>query len=98
MTLTACKNEFTSSGLVSFILSSVDSEQGDQIGRIFAQWAIIYSGQFFSKITELAQKFVLPTFRHSIDYVLSFTKMGWATFWAIFFTNTDSERVSTRAH
>jgi hypothetical protein len=26
--------------------------QGDQIGRIFAYWAIVYFGQFFPKITE----------------------------------------------
>jgi hypothetical protein len=29
--------------------------QGDQICRIFANWAIVYMGQVFSKITKVAQ-------------------------------------------
>jgi hypothetical protein len=31
-------------------------EQGDQIGRISANWAIVFFGQFFLKITEVAQR------------------------------------------
>jgi hypothetical protein len=30
-------------------------EQGDQIGRIFANWAIVYLRQVFKKNTEVAQ-------------------------------------------
>jgi hypothetical protein len=29
------------------------------MGRIFAQWAIVYFGQFFQKIAEVAQNFGL---------------------------------------
>jgi hypothetical protein len=56
--------------------------QGDQIGRIFAQWAIVSFGQFFWKITELSH--ILCYFFLSINCVLNLTKMRWATFWAIF--------------
>jgi hypothetical protein len=60
------------------------ANQGDQIGRIFAHWAIVYFGRgFFSKITEEAQNF-RRLFIDSIDYVLILTIMVWATFWAIF--------------
>jgi hypothetical protein len=57
--------------------------QGDQIGRIFAQRAIGYYGQFFSENYRSGPHF-LSTFSKSNDYVLILTKMGWATFWAIF--------------
>jgi hypothetical protein len=33
-------------------------DQGDQIGQIFAQWAIVFFGHFL-KITEVAKNFVL---------------------------------------
>jgi hypothetical protein len=29
--------------------NKVDRNQGDQIGRIFAQWANVYFGQYFEK-------------------------------------------------
>jgi hypothetical protein len=39
---------------VSFQLST---DQGDQIGRFFASWAIIYFEQFYEKYQILAYKF-----------------------------------------
>jgi hypothetical protein len=34
----------------------VNNQQGDQIGRIFARWAIVYFGLFL-KVTEVAKHF-----------------------------------------
>jgi hypothetical protein len=50
----------------------VGSEQGDQIGRIFAQWTIVYFGQFFDNYKS-GQHFYASFFL-SIDYVLILTK------------------------
>jgi hypothetical protein len=36
----------------------LDSKQGDQNGRIFAQWVIVYSS-FFKKLTKVAHIFGL---------------------------------------
>jgi hypothetical protein len=58
------------------------SLQGDQIGRIFAKWDIIFFGQF-SKLTETAQIFGLLLFSEKNVY-LFWQKMGTAAFWAIF--------------
>jgi hypothetical protein len=57
--------------------------QGDQIGRIFAQWAIVYIGQFLKNYRSSAKFWA--SFFLSIDYVFIFTKkMGWAASWAKF--------------
>jgi hypothetical protein len=56
-------------------------DQGDQIGRIFAHWAIVFFGKF--KNYKVGQIF-WATFYHSKCFVLILTKMGWAKFWAIF--------------
>jgi hypothetical protein len=56
--------------------------QGDQIGRILAQWAVAYFWKFL-KIYRNSPQF-LATFYQSIDDVIYFhEKMVWATFWAI---------------
>jgi hypothetical protein len=55
--------------------------QGDQIGRIFTQWAIVYFGLLL--ITEVALNFG-QLFWYSNNFVLKVTKMSLATFWAIF--------------
>jgi hypothetical protein len=55
----------------------ISDKQGDQIGRIVVYWAIILSGQF------LSLNFWTTYFQNKIC-VLMLTKMGWATFWAIF--------------
>jgi hypothetical protein len=47
------------------------NEQGDQIGRIFAQWAIVYFWQFIN-ITEVGSPKEWPIF--SIEYALILTK------------------------
>jgi hypothetical protein len=56
--------------------------QGDQIGRIFAYWAIVYFGKF-DEIYRNSPNF-WANFFHDTSYVLNLTKNGWATFWAIF--------------
>jgi hypothetical protein len=58
-------------------------DQGDQIGRIFAQRAINYLHTLGSslKVTEIVKIF-RATF--STKIFISGTKMGRATFWAIF--------------
>jgi hypothetical protein len=51
-------------------------QQGDQIRRIFASWAIINFGQFFAEITEIAQilNYFFSTDIHM--YLLNLTKNG----------------------
>jgi hypothetical protein len=56
--------------------------QGDQIGRIFANLAIVYKGQL-SKIYKSSPK-ILATSSAEKSYVVILTKRGWAMFWAIF--------------
>jgi hypothetical protein len=51
--------------------------QGDQIGPIFTQVA-----HFFGNYRRSPK--ILVTFFHCNSYVLSLTKMDWATYWAIF--------------
>jgi hypothetical protein len=59
---------------------SVDrDEQGDQFGRIFVDT--------FFETYKSRQKF-LGTFFPSKSHALILTKMGWATFWVIFFINS----------
>jgi hypothetical protein len=51
--------------------------QGDQIGRFFACWGIVYFGNFF-------QANFLGNFFPRLKNLVCLTKIGWATFWAIF--------------
>jgi hypothetical protein len=55
--------------------------QGDQIGRIFAFWAIVYSGQVFenNKSSQIFGPFLSTAVMHTFLQV-----MGWATFWVTF--------------
>jgi hypothetical protein len=67
--------------------SSADANQGDQIGRMFVHWAIVFVGQFF-QITEGAQmhaQLFSPRKKPCINFE---KKLFWATFWAIFFTSS----------
>jgi hypothetical protein len=41
----------------------------------FAHWVIVYFGKFFK----------LQKYFHGYCYEIVLTKMGWATFWAIFY-------------
>jgi hypothetical protein len=49
-------------------------EQGDQIGRIFANWAIIFFGHFTENYRSSANS--TGTFYHTASYVLIWTKNG----------------------
>jgi hypothetical protein len=63
--------------------SSDNYSQGDQIGRIFAQRAIVYYGQVFDN--NIISPYFCALFLMSIDYVLLiFTKNGFDYVWAIF--------------
>jgi hypothetical protein len=55
--------------------------QGDQIGRIFAHWAL---WAVFLKLSEVAHIFVLLSSTVK-DFLFILAKMGLATFWVIFF-------------
>jgi hypothetical protein len=52
--------------------------QGDQIGRFFGYWAIVYIGKSFENHT-FSPKFRATVF-HGKIYVLILTKTGWAIF------------------
>jgi ATP-dependent Zn protease len=59
------------------------SQQGDQIGRFFAPWTIVYIlwAFFFLKITEGAQTFGVGTFSQSkINAFMLTKKIGWVAF------------------
>jgi hypothetical protein len=56
--------------------------KGDQIGRIVAQRAIAYFGQFFLKITEVAQ---ILGYSFGKSYVLFFTENGFGQHFGRFF-------------
>jgi hypothetical protein len=74
----------------------VASHQGDQIGRIFAFWVIVNLVSYLL-ITDVRRNF-WATFISIKNTNLSITaKMGWATFWAIFFTNS-SGHPATHIH
>jgi hypothetical protein len=62
-------------------------EQGDQLGRIFNQWVIVYFGQWFENYKTIAHFWA--TFFHATYHLcINFDKkIGWATFWAIFSQN-----------
>jgi hypothetical protein len=64
------------------VIFGIGIEQGDQIGRIFADWAIVYFVYFFEKY--ISSQNLCATFFHFQSYVLIVTKKDWATFWAIF--------------
>jgi hypothetical protein len=60
---------------VVVLLLSRTPDQGDQIGRIFAYWGIVFFGQFFL-FTEGAFNF-WPTFsKGKIMYIFILTKNG----------------------
>jgi hypothetical protein len=60
--------------------------QGDQIGRISAQWVIVYFGLFLWKFQKWPT--FLGYFFPQLSWCINFDKMYWATFWAICFTNS----------
>jgi hypothetical protein len=62
---------------VKICLHRLVCDQGDQIGRIFTHWAIVYFGWFYRNYRSR------PHFL-GIDYVFMLPKFGRATFWAIF--------------
>jgi hypothetical protein len=57
--------------------------QGDQIGRIFAHWGIVYFGHFFENkiICPPLRTTFFPRKKLCIKYC---PKIGWATFWETF--------------
>jgi hypothetical protein len=57
-------------------------EQGDQIGRIFVYWVIVYFGQFVENYRSSPN--IWTTFIHGKSCAIISTKLGWATFWATF--------------
>jgi fructosamine-3-kinase len=58
-------------------------KQGDQIGRIFDTWVVVYFGQFLGKLHKKRELFA--DFFHSMYKIGIFRQnMGWATFWATF--------------
>jgi hypothetical protein len=59
-----------------------DCFQGDQIGRFFAHWVIVYFKPFFEnyKRRHNLWRTLFPCKNHT----LILTKMGWGAFWAIF--------------
>jgi hypothetical protein len=67
------------------------SGQCDQIGRIFASWAIAFFGHFLKY--KSGPNFGLHFFNHNSCLLIS-AKMDWARFWAIFFTNASGHPVS----
>jgi hypothetical protein len=62
--------------------------QGDQIGLIFAQWAIVYFGQVFFFNYRSSQHSVLFFSRVGIEYELIWTKNGLGYILVHFFTNS----------
>jgi hypothetical protein len=60
--------------------------RGDQIGRIFALWALVYFGQFFKlqKNPKLSATFFLSIYALHMYLYFYFAKTGRATFWVIF--------------
>jgi hypothetical protein len=62
----------------------VFSNQGDQIGRIFAQWVIVYSGQVFFNYRSSPHCWAAFQQLRLCISALVLTKNGWATIWAIF--------------
>jgi hypothetical protein len=66
--------------------------QGDQIGRIFTNWAIVLFGRLLKKCIKSPKTgmgYILP----GKSYVFTLTKQAWATLWANFFTNSSGTDV-----
>jgi hypothetical protein len=57
-------------------------EQGDQIGRNFAHWTIVFFGRVIENY--IISPNLLATIFHGKIYLLALTKVSWATSWAIF--------------
>jgi hypothetical protein len=67
----------------------VDTNQGDQIGRFFAQWAIGYFGQFLEN-SEVGHNFWLRFSKYlHIDFTLIVTKTGFGYILGDFFSQTN---------
>jgi hypothetical protein len=66
-----------------FLLFCVGANQGDLIGRKFAQCAIVDFGQLFEN--EQSSLLFWATFPHRYGFVIILRKKtNWTTFWAIF--------------
>jgi hypothetical protein len=63
-------------------------EQGDQIGRIFAYWAVALHWEVFLKIDGVAQMHICATFFNCSSYVLFFAKNRLSYTLADFFPQT----------
>jgi hypothetical protein len=57
--------------------------QGDQIGQIFADWAIVFFWQLCFKLQKLP-KLILQLFSAEKNMYLFWQETGWATLWVIF--------------
>jgi hypothetical protein len=68
------------------------ANQGDQIGRIFAYWAIVFFGQFIENYRISANSWA--TFFHSISYALIFTKKWFGHILGNFFTHSSGHPVA----
>jgi hypothetical protein len=65
------------SGEIKMLLDD-GGNQGDQIGRIFAHWAIVFFGHILENSRSGTNS--LASFCHETKYVLIFDKiMGWET-------------------
>jgi hypothetical protein len=72
----------------------VARKQSDRIGRFFTYGKIDNFWAVFLEITEVAQ-IIGPLFpRYNLCFNLD-QKMGWASFWAIFFTNSSGPNPTT---
>jgi hypothetical protein len=65
--------------------------QGDQIWRIFAYWAILFFGQFYENYTRSSNLF------HGRSYTLILTKSGLRHTFGDFFTNSSGHPVGNAA-
>jgi hypothetical protein len=54
--------------------------QGDQIGRFFVHWVIVYFWEFFLKIAEVARNFWVPYFHQGCRMVCFPKILIWANF------------------
>jgi hypothetical protein len=66
--------------------SFVRTNQGDQIGRVFAQWEIVYFGQWFKNYRSSAHFWA--TFFHGTSHVSILTKKMLGYILGDFFTNS----------
>jgi hypothetical protein len=64
----------------------VRGDQGDQIGRIFAYWTIVFFDQFIENYTSSANSWA--AFFHSTSYVLILSKNWLGCILGDFFTNS----------